>query len=65
MAVPQQMPQTVAGLFKGIVEFLQPLDVPGHVACLQIGNQIMAEACGAMYAAGNERGNNFVIVTAF
>ena len=64
MTALQQVPQTIAGLFKGFVKPIDALDSVGHMTCVQIGNQFLAKVCGASNALGHQQNRNFALITA-
>src|SRR5579864_2114135 len=60
----EQMPQAVAGLLEGIEKFVDFLGFAGHFSGVDIGDEFVAEVCGAANAVSHEQRNNFAVIPA-
>jgi hypothetical protein len=58
------MPQAVTGLLERIEKIVNSPDFGGDFSRVQIGNQFVAQVCGAANAVGHEQGNDFAVITA-
>ena len=59
-----EKPQLVVSVFEGLVEFVHSFGFVGHLARLEIGNNLQAKVRGAADPVGHKQGIHFTFVSA-